>query len=333
MSTLLPELIIEILLRLPIKSICRFKCTSKSWLALITHPQFIKMHLARTRKQKLLLCNPYVNAHLCLVDLERSFEDKVHPKVDQLNIKPNIQYVECICGSNGLFYIKFEYHDSSFFICNPSTRESKEILDVPLLNSSYFVGFGYVESIDDYKAVRVFNDQKLLHIFSLRNNSWKIVMGNFPVRQPSFIDGVSLYGAVHWGTLCYPDDLGVITVFDLAEERFKTFPLPISNAPPNPSEYWRCNVYVIGEYLCVTFEVFIDRTTECVEAVDGIWIMKEYGVKESWIRIVKSHGLRDPIPLCLWENDGIILFFFHILANRNGYFAMMKRMENLERSL
>ncbi|KAK0585674.1 hypothetical protein LWI29_032184 [Acer saccharum] len=101
--------------------------------------------------------------------------------------------------------------------------------------------------------------------------------------------------------------LGVITVFDLAEEKFKTLPLPISN-PPNPPESWQCIVHDIGEYLCVTFEVYGSRTTEFVEAVKGIWIMKKYGVKESWTRIVKSHDLYNPIPLCLWEDDGIILY-------------------------
>ncbi|TXG58993.1 hypothetical protein EZV62_016822 [Acer yangbiense] len=308
MSTLLPELIIEILLRLPIKSICRLKCASKSWLALITHPQFIKMHLVRTRKQKLLLCNAY----LYLVDLERSLEDKVHPKLDQLNIIPNTRFIDIVYGSNGLFCIKYNFNDGFLFIYNPSTRESKKILDdVPSVvresNLYCFGGFGYVESIDDYKFVRVLDYENTLQIFSLRNNSWKIVMGNFPVREPNFIHGVSLNGAVHWGTICYPDNLGVITVFDLAEEKFKTFPLPISN-PPNPPESWQCIVHDIGEYLCVTFEVYGSRTTEFVDAVKGIWIMKKYGVKESWTRIVKSHDLYNPIPLCLWEDDGIILY-------------------------
>ena len=90
----------DILSLLTVESLCRFKCVSKSWLALITHPQFIKMHLARTRKQKLLLSN----TSLYLVDLERSLKDKVLPKLDQLNIIPNTQFIDhTIIGSNGLF--------------------------------------------------------------------------------------------------------------------------------------------------------------------------------------------------------------------------------------
>ncbi|TXG59006.1 hypothetical protein EZV62_016835 [Acer yangbiense] len=216
---------------------------------------------------------------------------------------------------------RFKYADIFFFIYNPSTREySREIPDVLPVNeesnSFYysFAGFGYVESIDDYKFVRVIHDENILHIFSLRNNSWKIVEGNFPVRKPNFIHGVSLNGAVHWPTVCFPNNLGVITVFDLAEEKFRTLPLPDIPRPPNPPGHWHCKVNVVGEYLCVNFDDYFNPSPEFLEAMQGIWIMKEYGVKESWIRIVISdlpiYQFDPYVPLCFSENDEIILSTF-----------------------
>ncbi|TXG59132.1 hypothetical protein EZV62_016961 [Acer yangbiense] len=126
-----------------------------------------------------------------------------------------------------------------------------------------------------------------MHIFSLRNNSWKIVEGNFPFEQPNIRGGVSLNGALHWGTVSYPNDLGVITRF------FKTLPLPDI---PNPPQRCECMVRVVGEYLCVAFGTYNEFSG--IKAEEGFWIMKEYGVKESWIRIVISH---DPFDLIYTE--------------------------------
>ncbi|TXG58836.1 hypothetical protein EZV62_016665 [Acer yangbiense] len=177
-----------------------------------------------------------------------------------------------------------------------------DILSYLSVKSLYRFSFGYVESIDDYKVVRVLT-KNIMHIFSLRNNSWKIVEGNFPFEQPNILGGVSLNGSLHWGTISYPNDLGVITGFDLAEEKFKTFPLPDIPNPPQPCE---CMVRVFGEYLCVAFGTYNEFSGIRVEK--GFWIMKEYGVKESWIRIVISHNPFDLyVPLCFWENDGIII--------------------------
>ena len=46
LTTLPQELIREILLRLPVKSLLRFKCVCKSFLSLISDPQFVISHYA-----------------------------------------------------------------------------------------------------------------------------------------------------------------------------------------------------------------------------------------------------------------------------------------------
>ena len=47
-SELLEELVIEILLRLPVKSLLRFKSVSKAWQAIISDPSFICSHLRQS---------------------------------------------------------------------------------------------------------------------------------------------------------------------------------------------------------------------------------------------------------------------------------------------
>ncbi|KAK4279360.1 hypothetical protein QN277_011154 [Acacia crassicarpa] len=38
------DLLIEILIRVPAKSLIRFKCVSKRWLSIISHPEFCPRH-------------------------------------------------------------------------------------------------------------------------------------------------------------------------------------------------------------------------------------------------------------------------------------------------
>lgn len=56
-KTIPHEIIFEILLRLPVKSLCRFKCVSSSWLALISDPQFVMLQLHRNKRRNLILSN------------------------------------------------------------------------------------------------------------------------------------------------------------------------------------------------------------------------------------------------------------------------------------
>ena len=65
-SLLLDELIVEILSRLPVKTLMQFKCVCKSWKTLISHdPSFVKLHLQRSPR----------NTHLALVsDLSSDYE-------------------------------------------------------------------------------------------------------------------------------------------------------------------------------------------------------------------------------------------------------------------
>ncbi|XP_051208615.1 putative F-box protein At2g02030 [Lolium perenne] len=67
-AELLDELVFEILLRLPVKSLLRFKSVSKVWHAIISDPVFIRAHLrqsaSRWRKDPSLLVTPHALSYV-----------------------------------------------------------------------------------------------------------------------------------------------------------------------------------------------------------------------------------------------------------------------------
>ncbi|GAV62612.1 F-box domain-containing protein/FBA_1 domain-containing protein [Cephalotus follicularis] len=296
MVSLPVEIITDILSRLPVKSLCRFRCVSKLSLSIISSSHFAKTHLSQTQSHRLLLSShslfsvhhdPSFHDHVVSVDLD-------FPLKNQHNSDHSIQ----VLGScNGLLCIMPQLE--TFFIYNPSTKESKWVPDFecsihPSLIDYDVYGFGYAQSVDDYKFVVISCGQVVI-VYSLRSNSWKKVLDDdFPYEYPCCEPGTSLNGAVHWllkrrgGGPCF------IAAFNLVEDKFKDLPLP---------------------YEVVNFHHFsmgLLKGCLCVVHNDGrahkeFWVMKEYGLKESWTKVLIADPYYVLRPLCYWKNSKIML--------------------------
>ncbi|KAK3182670.1 hypothetical protein Dsin_029956 [Dipteronia sinensis] len=289
---LLPELIIEILSILPVKSLCRFRCVSKLLLALIKDTRFINMHLATTQRKRLVLETvefrrelrgrklKFINA-MCLfsVDLETlsENEDKIFSvELDFTKPIPKLEFLWCLSSCNGLLCLLNGRRDC--FLYNPSIQESKQIPDFHMRQLLPF-GFGYAESIDDYKFVKVNHSRKRLDVYSLRNDSWTSIQIHLLYKDyKSFIakcsrSGVFLNEVIHWVSKDVKGSF-MIAVFDLVQEKFKTLPPPYI-IPNNNCMY--C-LGILSGCLCLTVEISHFNIQ--------VWIMKEYGMKGSWTRIL-----------------------------------------------
>ncbi|AES87234.1 galactose oxidase [Medicago truncatula] len=183
------ELIIQILMRLPVKSLICFKCVCKSWFSFISDPHFENSHfqLASATHTCRFLCS-------C-----RGFILLYRP--------PNIHLWNPSTG------FKTQIPVSPF--------DSKSI--------AHCHGFGYDQSRDDYLVVEFSHVSSHLEVFSFRDNTWKEIDGNthFPyVVVPSQRKGFLFNGAIHW--LAYRRDLklNVIVTFDLMEKKMFEMPVP-----------------------------------------------------------------------------------------------------------
>ncbi|XP_048234836.1 F-box/kelch-repeat protein At3g23880 isoform X4 [Ricinus communis] len=135
MSKLPQDLITEILSRVPVKPLIRFKCVCKTWISLISNPEFAKLQLKRAKE------NNNVSNHYRLLlatwppqslDYEAYCNDDISNALRKLSYHaiakdPNDNYDVRILGScDGLVYLCNEYHDS-MFLWNPTIGDYKEL--------------------------------------------------------------------------------------------------------------------------------------------------------------------------------------------------------------
>ncbi|KAI6695770.1 hypothetical protein NL676_023480 [Syzygium grande] len=221
------DLVIEILSRLPVKSLMRFKCVSKRWRSLISDPGFAKSHLQRLKAGDIIPSQRIVKSSpLETIDYEQldggiggghgSVMVRFHePKVDDPRWMPDL-----VGSCDGL--VCFVVH-GGFLLYNPTTKESRNVPSFDLVPGiKSFHGFGYDSTSDDYKIVQG-NGTKSYQMarFSLKSSSWRRVQ----VQQESHLAnyrGVYWKGALHW---CAVDQSRnkretAIMSFDLAEEKF-----------------------------------------------------------------------------------------------------------------
>ncbi|KAH6804189.1 hypothetical protein C2S51_032436 [Perilla frutescens var. frutescens] len=328
-GTLPQEIITEVLLRLPVKSLLRFKSVSKEWLSLISSSNFVMAHLKISTKNnayihdKLIFGSKtfYMDLYTCSISslMMGSVPNPIYPVTDEnspfdlvwcdnLSFEPG-DSLWLVGSCNGLVCVAVDA--SSIILWNPTIRKSKLIPDSGTdMDFEYFsitYAFGYDELHDDYKVVEFFGAAREtgvyeteLKVYSMRTNSWK-VLSNWPGRDTFGGPGKFLNGAIHW-SVCDFDraDNWVIVSHDLSTDTFTQLPVPMFDY--NDA---RVEVHIVGGCLAVHCEHNVHM---------DVWVMKEYGKRESWTKVVRipffldfrDHLFIRPCPLFL-SADGKLL--------------------------
>ncbi|KAK6263682.1 hypothetical protein SCA6_019116 [Theobroma cacao] len=314
-SNLPGDLTIEILSRLPVKSLLRFRCVHKTWLCLLKSSYFITKHLQNpNNKDHAFVFVKYTDAS----DMSR-FKLLTHDTLEvSLDLGLPFPRWDTVVGScNGLvcLYIDHHFPRTKIMLYNPALRVHKSIPESTLPGPEsrsvghVFLGFGYDSVNNDYKVVRVVSlnchkEGKLVssvkaEVYTLGVNSWREVAippgVNFGLYKPQ----VFLNGAIHWLGMVEKNRnaIKVLVSFDVSTEVFNLIPLPVFAQ----REIWPMWIDVYKNSLCVV------KTAEgpCYE----IWVMKEFGVQESWIRLhaIQLSLSNPPWPLGLGMNGKLVL--------------------------
>ncbi|XWS08699.1 hypothetical protein CRYUN_Cryun40dG0023500 [Craigia yunnanensis] len=237
---------------------------------------------------------------------------------------------------HGLVAVALE-NNKDFFIWNPSTGDYKQLpypcfpsngdinkfLDngfFPSSEDSFLNGFGYDSSTDDYKLffswkkswwlppkTNSFCKEMTVAIFSLRKNSWRMIQS--PPTNPLFfphqnLSGFFVNGALNW--LSGGRQTEEILAFDLKTQRFSRVPVPNKG---NIS-FMILNMGVLHGRLCLTFynfEFYLNQPPSSYPV--EIWVMKEYGVKQSWTKLLTIGEKYNfyYLPLCISKGKEFIL--------------------------
>ncbi|XP_071939824.1 F-box/kelch-repeat protein At3g23880-like [Coffea arabica] len=335
------EVIIEILTWLPVKSILRFKCVSKCWLSFISSPLFIRTHLLKSVNK-----SDYDQHRLLLRTREELAEDFVRFNLKNCDLSPvlcnapiveatnlsdslgrggdvervetdfrtdNFHDVQIVGSSNGLICVTVS---GDVLLWNPSIRKFKKLPDFGPKpdddDDGYFYVFGYDEYDDDYKVFGILTDEDgargligqtcLDHGSKSRSRSWSRP-GKFHIGL-----GISVAVSLHWSTSPRFGRWGKILSLDLANETYGEV-----EQPKYGEGTFDWTLEVLGGCLSIVRYYRSSRVE--------VWILKDYGVKESWTKVVLISNFSDPGYLCsckpvFQSNDGEILFYY--LSNLPG---------------
>lgn len=316
-SALPDEIIVEIIARLPAKVVGRCRCVCKSWRAILARPEFIRYHFDRSRnlRGEALIFTSYKRKEKSFfysVPLKSAHQvfDKITTSARKLSFADYVgSWTQVYVSCDGLLLVGEDMHKT--FVLNPTTGEVREVPRWPsALNrwkSCTVYAFGHDSISDDYKIVIVsfrgdfkaeVATETFVSIYSLKTGTWKNVESPFCWHcDACTTPGVFVDGSVHWIACTASDHNPTIVAFDITKEAF-------CKVPPPPSVVGdmlaRHVLVALGGYLCT-----------CGWNVQGdidIWVMKEYGIRESWIRVtVNSLGASMYFrPLCMLGQEQVV---------------------------
>ncbi|KAM3322666.1 hypothetical protein P3S67_003817 [Capsicum chacoense] len=225
------EIVVDILSRLPVRSLLRFKCVSKIWMALISEPYFTMKHLKLAKNNqnspKILFLKDMFTSHLSTLTPASlplaQFTENVQ-KLDWLyDNKPRNCKIYCCC--DGLVLVGVRKYDNikhlMLLLWNPSTRESTVLRSTEFLPSEdYICGLGYDSTSGDYMILMI-GYQSCSEILALKSSSGRIIGKPTGIYRSWLCDMDSLtfiHGAFHW--LGFSRD-EFVTSYNISNEVFK----------------------------------------------------------------------------------------------------------------
>ncbi|WMV53043.1 hypothetical protein MTR67_046428 [Solanum verrucosum] len=205
------------------------------------------------------------------------------------NCNPEDSVLYCSCDGLVLLAI-YNGLDRHLLLWNPSTGESI-VLPHPKSRPKYCVcGMGYDATTDDYKIVAIDLHETCqeitVEILTLKSGSWKEIWKYPPgihrvigVKDCGMYSLAFVHGAFHWVGLS--SHCCTIVSFNISNEVYGEIPLLEHMCNIYKARFIEYGVSVLGGMLC-----FCSTYFNPWGGMFKLWMMKEYGVKESWTELL-----------------------------------------------
>lgn len=303
--TLPDDIIFDLLSGLPVKTLLRFRSVCKSWLSLISSPDFIKTHLSISTK------DPHFTHHHLAYKSGSTIRSCSlysllnHPVTGPIQLDCPYSYMRLRGYCNGLVCLSSN-NPYYVYLWNPSTRKLWRLpkLDtMTVTDNQICYGFYYDERNDDFKVYVVAGYSVLkLSFYSSKSGCWRLIP-DFPYSVLSCGEGVLADGAFHWNVagLNYHGDNYIVSL-DIKTETHRQTLNPKYGQPVKALGTFGKSLYA----LCNAENISAD-----------FWVMKEWGVEETWTKLLSipfidglplDHCYRYKItPICITVNGDYVL--------------------------
>ncbi|CAI0433591.1 unnamed protein product [Linum tenue] len=303
-TTVFPrDIIIEIFTRLPVKSLVRFRCVSKSFKTIISSPEFIKYHLRRLKSSTysypflLIPSTSKLGYRSCPVESlymnpqQLGFADLDHsPFLIEADRKPFWVVGSC----DGLICVAIKRRFPALW--NPSTRAFSVFpgFEIPEKKRRRYMvfGFGYDLESNDYKIVSIScypnkdpkeirgagfsGSQGIVHVCSSKSRNWKRIE-DFKYGLPYDYPGKYVKGTLNW---LLDNESSSIVSLNLGTEQYEEV-----IQPEYQEDVTQKTIGVLEDCLCVMYHRHGDFS--------DLWVMNEFGSKESWTKLFRLECGRD----------------------------------------
>ncbi|KAF5458517.1 hypothetical protein F2P56_022540 [Juglans regia] len=320
MSAYIPQdLVLEVLPWLPLKSLIRFRSVSNYWATLIGTPDYFSKciindcilvnptHPLLLVKRALISTDGRLSySYLCYSTL--AFASESHQDLPLQGPRD----IAVVGSCNGFLCI-FDYIETgNIVVWNPTTVE---LMIFPPVSEVGTVFFGFDPIHDEFKVMRIryalFHSpeseaialDREVEVYSLSGGSWRNLVVDIEVpdlreHDPAYTNSVCFWLALN----CTGGEK--VIAFDVCDEAFRTTALPDASLVESYRENWR-TLKVLKESVALLVFPCEDGGEE---SFLDIWVLLEFGVKESWIRLVRIVPICcNAWPLGFWKKGELLM--------------------------